>query len=742
MVRDKVTGVASIVTALVEGNGVRTRAHWYRITDFMPGPPSSVAEEGMLADPAPGSPNSFLNPTVAMSGQGHIAVGATTSAQDEHLNVVTAGRYAGFASDSTTWTAATASVNAYTPVQVDPARHPWTHASSTVVDPRDDMTMWTFQPWCDADDSVGLQVVKLQAPPPPMPDAVTRYCAYNPLEIPTVISATNPAPKGYFDPGNDAGGPGYPNRFSASISGGVQLLAPPTVFPDGFVMEIDPATATPGFHSVTITNPDGQSVTAPNALNILALVPDPILSNSGPVCEGGAAQLFMTPAPGTPAGAQSFVWLRGGITLPTFVSDQQNPILSSLTPADSGLYEARLNVEGDTCGSTPTYTDLQVFPNGTQNCCPPGTTNVPTGCYQGRCMPDFDGDGRSDYCDSCPTVPGFNFADSDGDGIGDLCDNCPATANPGAGPLNETFELTAAGFAARNLGGFGTTTTWEWSNSRCGGTYPSKGWRTLGAAGATCDTFGFNQEDSVLVSPLITLPIGTSKLAFDAIGYDQGGACLNSGETDAKEAVLFPYPNELPDSYTTLSGCTRLTQGAGVLSHHEFDLSLWAGQTIRIGFRYKTGFSFGGNSKGWMVDNVVIKGSLQTDDADGDGRGGACDCAPANASTWGAVGEVLNLQMASGSGGSVALSWSPPAGSYGAPGSVSYDVIRSTSPTDFVGPGVCLETNDAGDTVASDSAIPPVGQVYYYVVRPENICGQGIAWRDSSGAARPARSCP
>lgn len=743
--KDKMTGEVSLLTTLVDlpflSNPLQTMGVWYRIGGLT-GPAPDVVEDGVLQDLSATSPDSFLNPSAAMSGQGHIAIGATSAAVDEYLNAVTAGRYPTGPHDSFDWITATASANAYTPVQVDPSNHPWTHSSSTVVDPRDDMTMWTFQPWCDADDSVGLQVVKLAAPPPPVPDHADRYCPGGNFDgLPTFVSATSAPPAGFFDPGNDAGGPGYPNRFNVSISGGVGLLAPPVLYgPNDFSLEIDPATAMiPGHRSITVTNPDGQSVTSTNLLNVLALVPHPILRNSGPVCEGGTAQLFLAPAPGTPPGAQTYFWWAGGATLPTPVSDLQNPILTGVTLSQAGLYDGRIMVAGDTCGPGPTYTDLQVLPEGTQGCCPGAT--APTGCYQGRCMPDFDGDGRGDYCDSCPTVPGYDFTDGDGDGIGDLCDNCPATSNPGAGPLNENFELSAAGFTPRNLGGFFSTTSWEWTNTRCGGTYPSKGWRTLGAAAPSCAPFGSTQEDSVLVSPLIILPIGSSKLAFDAIGYDQGGACLSSGEQDAKEAVLFPYPDELPDFYTTISGCARLTQGTGVVSHHEFDLSLFSGQTVRIGFRYKSA-TFFSSSQGWMVDNVVIKGALQTDDADGDGRGGVCDCAPANTSTWGAVDEVLNLQLASGAGGSVALSWNPPAGSHGVTGSVAYDVIRSTSSSDFVGPGVCIETNDASDTVASDSTTPPVGQAFYYVVRPENACGLGIAWRDSTGAVRPARTCP
>jgi hypothetical protein len=44
---------------------------------------------------------------------------------------------------------------------------------------------------------------------------------------------------------------------------------------------------------------------------------------------------------------------------------------------------------------------------------------------------DPDGDGRSNACDNCPSVPNADQADGDGDGVGDACDNCPAVANPG-----------------------------------------------------------------------------------------------------------------------------------------------------------------------------------------------------------------------------------------------------------------------------------------------------------------------
>jgi hypothetical protein len=44
---------------------------------------------------------------------------------------------------------------------------------------------------------------------------------------------------------------------------------------------------------------------------------------------------------------------------------------------------------------------------------------------------DADGDGLSNACDNCASVPNPDQADGDGDGIGDACDNCPAVSNPG-----------------------------------------------------------------------------------------------------------------------------------------------------------------------------------------------------------------------------------------------------------------------------------------------------------------------
>jgi hypothetical protein len=44
---------------------------------------------------------------------------------------------------------------------------------------------------------------------------------------------------------------------------------------------------------------------------------------------------------------------------------------------------------------------------------------------------DVDGDGFTNFPDTCPAVPNPDQQDTEGDGVGDACDNCPTLSNPG-----------------------------------------------------------------------------------------------------------------------------------------------------------------------------------------------------------------------------------------------------------------------------------------------------------------------
>jgi hypothetical protein len=70
-----------------------------------------------------------------------------------------------------------------------------------------------------------------------------------------------------------------------------------------------------------------------------------------------------------------------------------------------------------------------------------------------------------------------------------------------------------------------------------------------------------------------------------------------------------------------------------------------------------------------------------------------------------------------------------------------YDVLRSTDPSNFLGGStVCLAT-ETTDTQAEDPAVPATGEVFYYVVRATNPCGDGPLGYQSNDV-RTGKSCP
>jgi hypothetical protein len=75
--------------------------------------------------------------------------------------------------------------------------------------------------------------------------------------------------------------------------------------------------------------------------------------------------------------------------------------------------------------------------------------------------------------------------------------------------------------------------------------------------------------------------------------------------------------------------------------------------------------------------------------------------------------------------------------------SVVYDTLRSSSPSDFHGPAICIE-EDGLDLVAEDLAAAGTSETYYYLIRDENACPGGIGSMGaaSSGAPRTGLSCP
>ena len=120
------------------------------------------------------------------------------------------------------------------------------------------------------------------------------------------------------------------------------------------------------------------------------------------------------------------------------------------------------------------------------------------------------------------------------------------------------------------------------------------------------------------------------------------------------------------------------------------------------------------------------------------------DCDDTNGqvdSTPGVVsGLVLSHDIPSGV---TTLSWNVPAAPGGQAAALLYDVLQSAVAADFATTATCAATQ-INATTTTDSAVPAVGGLLYFLPRAGNACpnGSGSIGADSSNTDRPARSCP
>ena len=249
-------------------SGGRVGSRWYQLANLTSTP--TLVQSGTLFDPAGSNPRNYWIPSCAMSGQGHMALGCSVAGSSEHAEIATAGRLAGdpLGTIQPPTTAVTSSSTYNTGAENNAYR--WGDFSVTTVDPADDMTFWTVQEYCNANNSWGVQVIKLLAPPPASPlncspSTVTQGMA----NVSVVLNGSSASGTGFFDPGA-----GFPNHIAASVNGGgVSLNSITYNNPTSVTMNLTVAanTAT-GTRTVTVTNPDGQSATSLSGIITIAAV--------------------------------------------------------------------------------------------------------------------------------------------------------------------------------------------------------------------------------------------------------------------------------------------------------------------------------------------------------------------------------------------------------------------------------------------------------------------------------------
>ena len=249
--------IAVDATGAGSDTGDRDGARWYEID--VTGVAPALVQSGTLFDPAASNPRFYWIPSIMVSGQGHAAIGASAAGATQNINAVTAGRFAsdpaGALQSPLLFTASASTYNP--PADPGPARR-WGDYSYTSLDPNDDMTMWTIQEYCNADDSYGVRVVQLIAPPPATPASATPpNIASGQASVSVVIDGSSSGGAGFFDPGA-----GYPGRLAAAVDGGVTVNGVTYTSPTSVTLDLNTVGAPFGPRSVTITNPDGQSRTS------------------------------------------------------------------------------------------------------------------------------------------------------------------------------------------------------------------------------------------------------------------------------------------------------------------------------------------------------------------------------------------------------------------------------------------------------------------------------------------------
>jgi len=280
--RVNTSGVASTAA----GNRVAIR--WYEI-NMVPATPALV-QSGTVFDNTATNPRQYWIPSITVSGQGHAALGASVAGTTFAANAFTIGRLSGDALGTMQGSPGslagyTSSSAAYNP-PLDPGGangRLWGETSFTSVDPLDDMTIWTINQYCDSTNSYGLRVAKLLAPPPASiangPSAGLYNVPSGMASVNVTINGTSAGGSGFFDPGANLGGSAVPfNHISASISGtNVTVNSVTYNSPTSITLNLNTIGASvsnaelnpSSVRDLTITNPDGQSVTRSGIINIL-----------------------------------------------------------------------------------------------------------------------------------------------------------------------------------------------------------------------------------------------------------------------------------------------------------------------------------------------------------------------------------------------------------------------------------------------------------------------------------------
>jgi hypothetical protein len=262
------------------GSGGRDGARWYELQNLTTTP--VLRQAGTLFSSATSNPASYIFPGVAMSGQGHMAIGTTVCGAAQRAEIAVAGRFNSDPNGSTqAATVAQTSSSNYNAGQQG-STYRWGDYSFSGVDPADDMTIWTAQEYCNSTNSWGVRIIQLKAPLPATPaSCVPATVSQGAANVDVVVTGTISNGSGFYD--TDAS---YTNRMTASVSGtGVTVNSLAWTSPTEFTLNVSVAAdAATTARDITVVNPDNQNATSTGGILTIAAAQQVCLGDCN--CDG------------------------------------------------------------------------------------------------------------------------------------------------------------------------------------------------------------------------------------------------------------------------------------------------------------------------------------------------------------------------------------------------------------------------------------------------------------------------
>ncbi|HEX4499246.1 MAG TPA: DUF11 domain-containing protein, partial [Thermoanaerobaculia bacterium] len=507
------TGVAS--TASTSRFGSR----WYEFQNLTTTP--TLVQSGTVFDNAAtrAAARQYWIPTVVVTGQGHSVLGTSMAGTPVGATPVYVGRLAGDTLGTMTGPPTVAAVTfGTTTSNYNPAGDPgasgaprrWGDYSFTVVDPLDDMTVWTIQEYNQASNSYAVRVGKLAAPPPATPT-----CSGSPISFsgPTgdvAVAATSSGGSGFYDPGANLTPPALPfSHLSATVT---NATVNSVTYNSPTQVTLNITALVGGLQDVTIVNPDGQSVTATGCINVTAVA---------------AADLGITKTDGVttavPGGSVTYTITASNATATpatgATVADTFPAILTctwtcagagggTCTASGSGNVNDTVNLPA---GASVTYTAACAVAASAV-----GTlSNTATVALAGD--PNSANDSATD---TDALTPQANLGISKTDGV--------TTATPGG---SVTYTITASNAGPSNATGATVADTFP-ASLTCT-------WTCVGAGGGTCTASGSGN-----INGTVNLPNGGSVTytASCTISASATGTLSNTATVTAPAGVTDPTP--------------------------------------------------------------------------------------------------------------------------------------------------------------------------------------------------------